>query len=309
MTSDNRRVLVAGASGQLGGSVARALLAEGIPVRALGRNAAKLRPLQADGAELSITDLRDVAAVREALSGVDQIVSTANNVMGSGASSPHRVDVAAYRTLTTMARDVGVGRIVHVSARNIGPDSIVDFFRVKHAVDDVIRSSSVPYVLLHFSAFMDVWASVVFGDAARPKAVTLFGGGHRRMNFISVADASRFVVAVVRDGSVVNEIIDIGGPSQATFAEFADIAERALGTAIARRRLPAPVMRIVRVAARPFSERVSRMVSMGYWTTLADRPYAEWREAADRFGIMPCTLESYLGARYGSLHDRGNEAR
>jgi hypothetical protein len=112
----------------------------------------------------------------------------------------------------------------------------------------------------------------------------------------------------VQDSTVVNETIDIGGPSQVSFAEFADIVERALGTPVARRTVPAQLLRIVRVAARPFSERVSRMVSMGYWTTLADRPYAEWREAAARFGITPGTLESYLGARYGSLRD-GEEVR
>jgi NADH dehydrogenase len=293
------RILVAGGSGQLGSVITRDLLAGGVPVRALARRSEPLRALADAGAEVIAADLTDARATREALDGVDQIISTANNVMGTGASSPHRVDVRAYWTLLAAARETGVRRLIHVSAREITPDSVVDFFRVKSAVDEVVRTGGVPFVLLQFTAFMDVWAGVVLGDAARPGTATLFGGGTRVMNFIAVEDVSRFVVAVAHEASIVGEAIQIGGPTNATLAELAESAEQALGTPIRRRRVPAAVLRVARRAVRPFSERVARMVSMGYWCTLADRPFDGWRAAADRFRIRPRTLESYLAARYG----------
>ncbi|MBK6843871.1 MAG: NmrA family NAD(P)-binding protein [Gemmatimonadetes bacterium] len=62
-------ILVAGASGQLGGTVARLLLAEGFPVRALARRREPLRPLADLGAEIVAGDLRDAGAVRQACAG------------------------------------------------------------------------------------------------------------------------------------------------------------------------------------------------------------------------------------------------
>ncbi len=52
-------ILIVGASGRLGGAVARRLLAEGQPVRAMSRAPAKLEDLQALGAEVVAGDLRD----------------------------------------------------------------------------------------------------------------------------------------------------------------------------------------------------------------------------------------------------------
>ena len=131
------RVLVAGATGMLGGAVARRLLADGIPVRALGRARDRLQPLADAGAETVAVDLRDAGAVADACTGVAQLVSTANNALGHGASSPNRVDLAAYRTLAAAARHGGIARWLHVSARGLTADSIVDYFRVKARIDDL----------------------------------------------------------------------------------------------------------------------------------------------------------------------------
>ncbi|MFF0344694.1 NmrA family NAD(P)-binding protein [Kribbella sp. NPDC004875] len=54
-------VVVTGATGQQGGSVARRLLADGVPVRALVRrpDADAARAIEAAGAELVVGDLTD----------------------------------------------------------------------------------------------------------------------------------------------------------------------------------------------------------------------------------------------------------
>ena len=76
-------VSVVGATGQLGGVIARKLMASGAKVRALARNRdalASWRP----AAEIAAVDLRDVPKLTEACRGVEQIVATANNNMGKG---------------------------------------------------------------------------------------------------------------------------------------------------------------------------------------------------------------------------------
>src|SRR5262245_8281326 len=85
------RVLVVGATGQLGSVIARKLVAAGVPVRALARNREKLAALA--GVEAAPVDMLDLPKLTGACRGVTQIVATANNNMGQGAMSPARIDL------------------------------------------------------------------------------------------------------------------------------------------------------------------------------------------------------------------------
>ena len=91
------RVLVVGATGQLGQVIARKLIASGATVRALARNGDALSRL-APGAEPAAVDLRDVQKLTEACRGVDQIVATANNNMGREPTAPRASTWPATRT-------------------------------------------------------------------------------------------------------------------------------------------------------------------------------------------------------------------
>jgi hypothetical protein len=176
-TQDNR-VLVVGATGQLGGVIARKLIAARVPVRALARRRDKLEALAAPGVEIAAIDLLDLAKLTEACRGISQIIATANNNMGKGAASPMRIDLAGYQNLCAAARNTGVRRLLYVSFRGASPHLPVDIFRLKWHIEDVIRRSGVPYVILRPTAFMDVWIDQVIADGIRKKGVaTLFGDG------------------------------------------------------------------------------------------------------------------------------------
>ena len=290
----NGRILVAGATGVLGKTIVARLLNEGYAVRALSRAPEKLKELAILGAEPFVGDMLDRPAMDRACVDVTEIVSTANGILGKGAASPNRVDETMYKTLGAAAKAAGVRRWVHVSARDLTADSVVDFFRVKLRVEGVVRNSGVPWVAIRPSAFMDIWTGVLFGNAEKPGSVaTVFGRGDRVCNFIAIDDVVSFVLAVLRDPAVMNEVIEIGGPSELTLVQFSVPIQRAMGVPEKRRHVPAPVLKVARHVVRPFSEVASRFASMGYWMTITDRPFPEWRVSARRFGIEPITVEQF----------------
>jgi nucleoside-diphosphate-sugar epimerase len=125
-----------------------------------------------------------------------------------------------------------------------------------------------------------------------------------RQHFIALDDVADFAVAILSRDDVVNEVIEIGGPSNASFADFAMHVERTLGTRLKRKAVPAPVLRVGRHVVRPFHEVASRLMTMGYWTTLRDRPFNGWRAAAERFGISPRSLETFVTERFGPTRER-----
>lgn len=288
------RVLVAGGTGQLGSVIVKKLAAAGLPVRAVARNPQKLERLKGPGVETKAVDLMNLAALTDACRGVGQIVSTVNNAMGSGATSPTKIDLTAHQNLCAAARNAGVRRIIFVSARGIDQDSPVDLFRIKWYIEDAIRRSGVPYVIVRPTAFMDVWVDQIVAGPIRQKGTaTIFGPGTARMNYIAVEDVAEFVVRIVAREEIVNEVIEIGGPSTSSMNEVATLVEKQLGRGGRRRHIPVIAMKVLPPVVRLFNEVGARMITFGHFSTI-DHPFTAWKTAADRFGVSPRTVEEHV---------------
>jgi nucleoside-diphosphate-sugar epimerase len=108
-------VLVTGASGLLGGAVARALVGRGDDVRTLQR-----RPSGVTGAVDVAGSLTDADAVARALDGVDAVVHLAAKVSLAGDPAEFdAVNVGGTRALLDAAERAGVTRFVQVSSPSV----------------------------------------------------------------------------------------------------------------------------------------------------------------------------------------------
>ncbi|MHA7264059.1 NAD-dependent epimerase/dehydratase family protein [Arthrobacter sp. TMN-37] len=111
-------VLVTGASGLLGGTVAALLLAQGTPVRTFQR-----RPSGVAGAQDELGSLTDPAAVARATDGVEAVIHLAAKVSFTGDPADFEaVNVEGTRLLLTAARDAGVPDVVFVSSPSVAAD-------------------------------------------------------------------------------------------------------------------------------------------------------------------------------------------
>ena len=288
------RVLVAGATGQLGRVITRQLLDSGVKVRALARNAGALGAF-APRAEIAAVDMRDLPKLTEACRGVDQIVATANNNMGQGTNSPSRTDLGAYQNLCAAARNTGVRRLVYVSYRGVAQDAPVDIFRIKWYIEDAIRRSGIPWVMLRPTGFMDIWIDQILAKGIREKGVaTIFGDGTNIANYIAVEDVAAFAVKVLARPEIVNEAIDLGGPSNLSQNDLATIVERRFKSRGKRRHIPVAAMRLLPPLVKPFSELAARMMTLGLYSATTAKPFPQWSAAAERFGVAPRTVETYV---------------
>jgi NADH dehydrogenase len=288
------RVLVVGATGQLGAVITRKLVAAGTAVRALARSREKLAAL-GTAAELAPIDLRDLPQLTEACRGVEQIVATANNNMGKGATSPSRIDLSGYQNLCAAARNAGVRRLVYVSFRGVSQDAPVDIFRIKWYIEDAIRRSGVPYVMLRPTAFMDIWIDEILAKGIREKGVaTIFGDGTCVSNYIAVDDVADFALKILSRREVVNEAVEAGGPSDASLNDLATLLERRFGAPAKRRHVPVAAMRLLPPLVRPFNELAARLMTLGLYAATEGTPFPGWKANADRFGVTPITVETYI---------------
>jgi len=111
------KALVTGATGFVGGAVARALVHRGIEVRVIARAGADLQNLQGLTVERVEGDLRNQDSLRHALTGCRQLYHIAAHyaLWAKDPSIFYDVNVTGTKTLLEAARDVGTERVVYCS--------------------------------------------------------------------------------------------------------------------------------------------------------------------------------------------------
>ncbi|MFI6910187.1 NmrA family NAD(P)-binding protein [Nonomuraea sp. NPDC050394] len=121
MSADSAPVLVSGATGRQGGATARALLAAGVPVRALVRypDTERAKAVETLGAELVTGDLHDRDSVVRAAEGVRAVFSVQ---MAALTAEGFNFDgeVAQAVNLIEGAKAAGVPQFVHTSTSGAG---------------------------------------------------------------------------------------------------------------------------------------------------------------------------------------------
>lgn len=152
-------ILVAGATGCLGTEVVRRLVREssGEPVRVLTREASRAAKLAEDGrVEVAVGDVRDPAAVREAMKGVRVVVSAIHGFVGKGVD-PRSVDLEGNKNLIAAAEACKASRFVLVSGYGVTPDHSMDLFRMKYFAEKALVASSLSWTIVKPTAFMETW--------------------------------------------------------------------------------------------------------------------------------------------------------
>ncbi len=111
------KALVTGATGFVGGAVARTLVRSGLDVRVLARADSDLQNLSDLSVERVAGDLRDPSSLKKALAGCQQLYHVAAHyaLWAKDPSIFYDINVTGTRNLLEAARDVGVERTVYCS--------------------------------------------------------------------------------------------------------------------------------------------------------------------------------------------------
>jgi NADH dehydrogenase len=225
-------ILVAGATGSLGGRIVRGLLERGESVRTVVRSTSNHAPLADAGADIVIGDLKDPDSLAQACDGIDAVVTTAS-VSKTGDDSLEAVDLEGNRNLIDAARTIGVRHFIFTSTVGASPDHPAPLFRLKAAVENYLRESGMTYTILQPNAFMDVWFGMLIEMPIHSgMPVTLVGDSKRRHSFVAERDVAAFAVAAVGHTAAKDATILIGGPDAITFRDAVRMYEQALGRTI-----------------------------------------------------------------------------
>jgi NADH dehydrogenase len=225
-------ILIAGATGMLGGIITRQLLARGKEVRILVRHnspseamaaqgmATSAKTLVEAGAQPVYGDMKDRTSLGPAMAGASVVLTTANSAMRGGDDNPETVEFQGNRNLIDAARAAGVRHFIFTSALGADANSPIPFMRGKGATEVYLRESGLPYTILSPNIFAEVWVGMVVGGPLRAgQPVTLVGQARRVHSFVSMADVAAFAVAAVDSLAARNATIPIGGPEAVSWRD------------------------------------------------------------------------------------------
>ena len=112
------QVFITGATGFVGGHVARAYAAQGAKLRLLTRNTSNLAGLEGIAAETVVGDLRCPQDLRSAVAGCDALIHVAADyrLWVPDPKEMYAANVDGTRELLKLAREVGVAKVVYTSS-------------------------------------------------------------------------------------------------------------------------------------------------------------------------------------------------
>jgi uncharacterized protein YbjT (DUF2867 family) len=202
-------ITVTGATGRLGGRVARRLAARGTAQQLLVRDPARAPALP--GATVVRAGFTDGGALRRALEGVPVVL------MVSAAESPDRV--GQHRAFVDAAAAAGAGHLVYVSFVGAAPDATFTHARDHWHTEQHIRASGLPFTFLRDNLYADFLPHLAGDDG-----VIRGPAGDGRVAAVAQDDIADAATAVLTDPAAhAGRTYDLTGPEALTLHEVASL--------------------------------------------------------------------------------------
>jgi uncharacterized protein YbjT (DUF2867 family) len=281
------KILVAGATGRVGGAALKHLLDSGFEARALVRGAGKGEALRALGAEVVVGDVTHPETLPPALEGCAGIFSALSATTDKQA---REVEYRGNVELLSAARQTGVRRLVYSSALHadhpLGRE--VGTFREKARFEEALLvAEDISATVLRPAMFMETLLMALKGPVA-----FIMGPQRQRVRWISTHDVA--LAAVRSFERAVAGRHELAGPDAATFDEAYRLLSAVRGGRIFVLHPPLPA---VRLAGR-FSPTVEELAEM---FTVFDAVGYETNPAPlrDVFGVEALTIEGWARRVFG----------
>jgi dihydroflavonol-4-reductase len=265
--------LITGASGLVGSAVARKLVAEGVPVRALVRSASPRFHLDDLGLEFVDGDIRDPESVRRAVTGIRYVFHVAADyrLWARNPAEIFATNVEGTRIVMQEAKRAGVERVIYTSSvatlalRTDGgpadetvplsPEQGIGAYKrskivAERLVEAMIANDRLPAVIVNPSTpigprdIKPTPTGRIIVEAARGRMPAYVDTG---LNLVHVDDVAEGHLAALRRGTIGERYI-LGGQNVLLADMLAEIADLT-GRRPPRLRLPHAVVLPVAYAA------------------------------------------------------------
>lgn len=218
-----KNIIVAGATGYLGGFLIKELLKSKYSFKAIARNEERLKAAGLSDDQIVKAEVTQPDTLKATMAGVDVIISTVGITRQKDGLSYMDVDYQASLNLLKEARQSGVKKFVYISVINGEIMKDVKIVAAKERFVEALKSSGLSYLVIRPNGFYSDMGD--FLTMAKTGRVYLFGDGQFKFNPIHGADLAKFILDHLGEE---NKELEVGGPDVLTQNEIAEMALKAL---------------------------------------------------------------------------------
>ena len=228
------KVVLAGAFGNLGADIFRALVKEGHEVVALDM---MTRDIGIDEKAYTFkkVDVTKPETLKGTCDGADVVITTVGLTKGSATVSNYDIDYQGNLNILNEAKAAGVKRFTYISVIKADKAPKVPMLHAKYLFEEELKKSGLTYVIHRPTGyFYDIVK--VFRPMIEKGEVTLLGKKPVHANVISTEDFGEFIVKSMLDD---NKCYNVGGKETYSYEEIAKMCFEAAGKTPVIKRAPA----------------------------------------------------------------------
>jgi len=240
-------IVIAGASGFVGGHLTDHLLSAGSDIACIARSENASRALLAKGCRVIRGDITRTETLDGILHQDDFVIHLVGIIEEKGPATFPAIHVHGTRNLVAAATRAGVRHFFYQSALGADRGSWSGYLRTKAEAEEVVRQSGIPATIFRPSLIIGPWDGFTrkLADMIKLSPVLpLLGEGKARFQPVYIKDWLRCIRRVIDDPESFAGTYDIGGPEHLTYREIVEHLSRAMGYKKPVFRIPMGIMKL-----------------------------------------------------------------
>lgn len=225
-------IVIAGASGFVGGHLIDSLLSDGIDLSCLARSETAANALVSKGCRVVRADI----TMPETLAGIlhqgDFVVHLVGIIEEKGPATFQTVHVNGTTNLVAEAKRAGVRHFFYQSALGAYGGSWSGYLRTKAEAEEIVKQSGIPCTIFRPSLIIGPWDGFTrkLVDVIKlSPVVPMPGKGEAKFQPVYIKDWLRCVRRVIDDPEGFSGTYEIGGPEHLTYREIVEHLSTAMG--------------------------------------------------------------------------------
>jgi uncharacterized protein YbjT (DUF2867 family) len=226
---------ITGISGQVGHHLARALMQDGRPVRAVLRDPAKGRALEAQGCDVALARMDDARALARAFTGSEAAFILLPPYFDPAPGFPEaRAVTRAVCEALSQARPARVVCLSTVGAQAPGENLLTQL----RLLEEGVGATGIPVTFLRPAWYMENFAWDIASARATGAFESFLNPLDRTIPMVSVADVGRVAAQLLQEETRGRRVVELEGPGRVSPLDVAAALSDVLGRRVEARAVP-----------------------------------------------------------------------